>query len=144
MRAVGARRSEASGLVLRLSRQAELVYARDLPDGIELVVDLTAEFAMAKGIANGRDYICMPTLDTGAPGQEAFVSALRRISECDGGVFIHCASGHGRSAMLAAAVLIDKGIARTAEEAERILQQARPGIRLKPAQKAMLEDLASR
>jgi protein-tyrosine phosphatase len=113
--------------------------ARELPEGVSLVVDLTAEFPEPRGVLRGRSYLCLPTLDTTAPEQAAFVSLIERLKGHAGGIYVHCASGHGRSATVAAGLLLARGLARDAREAEQILRRARPGIRLKKAQRALLQ-----
>jgi protein-tyrosine phosphatase len=47
-----------------------------------------------------------------------------------GTIYIHCAQGHGRTGMFAAAVLLSSGQAATPEEALRLVTSARPGVRL--------------
>jgi protein-tyrosine phosphatase len=111
---------------------------KELPPTVDLVVDLTAEFAEPRGVCAGRTYLCLPTLDTLAPDGMAFAELVRRVTAWPGVVYIHCASGHGRSATLAAAVLIARGLARDAAEAEAVLRGVRPGVRLKKAQRELL------
>jgi protein-tyrosine phosphatase len=111
---------------------------REVPAGVTLVVDLTAELPEPRGVLSGRSYICLPTLDTMAPDCEAFAALVARLKDHTGGVYIHCASGHGRSATVAAALLIARGLACDAREAEQMLRRVRPGVRLKKAQRALL------
>jgi protein-tyrosine phosphatase len=110
----------------------------DLPPDIDLVVDLTAEFPEPRGVRDGRTYLCLPTLDTLAPDEGAFGELVRRVARWPGRAYVHCASGHGRSATVAAAVLIVRGLARDAKEAEALLRRVRPGVRLKKAQRELL------
>jgi protein-tyrosine phosphatase len=49
-------------------------------------------------------------------------------------VYIHCAFGRGRSATVAAAVLLRLSHARNADEAVELLVRARPIVRVKGAQ----------
>src|SRR5207253_2722028 len=51
---------------LWLGRRA---FDRELPPGIGLVIDLTAEFAAPRGVRSGREYHCVPTLDATAPDE---------------------------------------------------------------------------
>jgi protein-tyrosine phosphatase len=120
---------------LWLGRRA---FVRELPPGVLLVVDLTAEFPAPSGIRSGRDYLALPTLDGIAPDEDSFRAALARVAACPGPVYIHCAQGHGRSALLAAAVLLRRGLAGDVRQAEAMLRQARPGVRLKPGQRRLL------
>jgi protein-tyrosine phosphatase len=110
----------------------------EIPAGVRWVVDVTAEFWVAGRVRAGREYLCFPTLDAHVCGDADFVRAVRRVAELDGGVLIHCAQGHGRSAALAAGILIARGLAEDADAAERLMVAARPKVGLKPAQRALV------
>jgi protein-tyrosine phosphatase len=114
-------------------------YARELPADISMVVDLTAEFPEPRGVRKGRSYVCLPTLDTTAPAAAALREVVRRVDEHSGNVYIHCASGHGRSATVAAALLLARGLATDVAQAESLLRSRRPGIRLTRVQRVLLE-----
>ena len=58
------------------------------------------------------------------------------------GVYIHCAQGHGRTGFFACALLLRRGLAATAAEAEARVVAARPGVKLRQAQRAFLMSLA--
>lgn len=103
---------------------------KELPPGVTLIVDLTSEFGEPQAVRAGRAYLCLPTLDNAAPAPEAFRDAVREAAACTGAVYVHCALGHGRSALAAAAVLMACGLAVTPEEALVRVKQARPGVRL--------------
>ena len=110
--------------------------AGELPVGVRLVVDLTSEFP--KGvIPAGVGYCSLPCLDAAAPDLVVFEATVSRAIESEA-VYIHCALGHGRSATLAAAVLVGRGIAGSAEEAEGMLARLRPGVGLCLAQRRLL------
>jgi protein-tyrosine phosphatase len=113
----------------------------DLPAGVVLVVDLTAEFFVARGVRAGRDYLALPTLDGTAPDEARARAVLAQLAEHPGPVYIHCAAGYGRSALLAAAVLLWRGLAADDRDAEARLRQVRPGVRLLPAQRQLLRRL---
>lgn len=114
-------------------------YHHEIPAGVRWVIDLTAEFGVARRVrSGGRDYLCWPTLDGHVCDDRTFVEAARRIAALEGGVYIHCAQGHGRSAALAAAVLILRGLANDLNEAQRMLVAARPKIALKASQRRLL------
>jgi hypothetical protein len=132
-----------------------LPFERDLPTDTRLVIDLTGEFVPRRGVragSAGRAYVCVPTLDGSAPSESALAHVLERIEACGfnhggnggGSVYIHCAQGRGRSAAVAAAVLIARGIATDVAGAERIMVGARPMIRLNAAQRAWVERVTSR
>jgi protein-tyrosine phosphatase len=114
---------------------------RDLPAGVVLVVDLTAEFFAARGVRSGREYLALPTLDGTAPDEARFRAVLARLAEHPGPVYLHCAAGYGRSALLAAALLLARGLATDARQAEARLREVRPGVRLKPPQRRLLRRL---
>lgn len=109
--------------------------ARELPAGARRVVDLTAEIVADRGIRTRETYLCAPALDGTAPAPATLRSLVARLRD-ETGLFIHCASGHGRSATLAAALLIARGEASTPAEAEKLMQKKRPGIRINPLQKS--------
>jgi len=120
---------------LFLGRQ---VPARALPPATRIVVDLTAELPAPAGLADGREYHCLPALDTSVPRYEEFAALARRIAGEPAAVYVHCAAGRGRSATFAAAVLLARGLAQSPAEAESRLRAARPGVRLHAAQRALL------
>jgi protein-tyrosine phosphatase len=107
------------------------------------VVDLTAEFFAARGVRSGRDYLALPTLDGTAPDEVRFRTLLASLADHPGPVYIHCAAGYGRSALLAAALLLARGLAADARQAEARLREVRPGVRLKPPQRRLLRRLVA-
>ena len=111
--------------------------AGELPPGVSTVVDLTAEFWEPAGVRTGRRYLCVPTLDSTASDEAAFRDALDCVAAADGPVYIHCAQGFGRSAALAAALLVRRGAARDVDEAVAMLAKARPGVRLTRRQREL-------
>jgi len=121
--------------------------ANDLPEGVTLIVDLTTEFAAPRGVLKGRQYLCVPALDASIPEAGDFIAAVEQICRHDGGTLVHCALGRGRSATVVAGVLIAKGVATNAEDAERIMKSARPEVGLNAVQqrflKAQIERLKS-
>jgi protein-tyrosine phosphatase len=123
---------------LWLGRRA---FVRELPPGIALVVDLTAEFAAPHGIRHGREYVCVPTLDDTAPDESALRLTIERILAHKGPVYVHCAQGRGRSALVAAGVLVRRGLAVDARKAEEMLRDIRSCVRLTPGQRKMLAQI---
>jgi protein-tyrosine phosphatase len=113
--------------------------ARDLPPQIDLVVDLTAEFPKSRSL-RVRRYECLPTLDGTPPDARRLRALADELAGDPGPIYVHCAAGHARSATLAAAILIARGLARDADDAERIMRERRPGIRINPRQRRMLND----
>lgn len=105
------------------------------PPGVELVVDVTAEFAKPAYHPAGVAYAALPTLDAFVPEPAAYAAALAAAAAARS-VLVHCANGHGRSAAFMAALLVKKGLARDVDEAMGLIRRARPGCRLNPAQRA--------
>ena len=113
------------------------------------VVNMCVEFGDRLGLAGkGCAYLREPLLDGTAPFPEsldrtvAWVMARRDpslVEETSGRVLIHCAQGHGRSAAVAACVLLATGEAQTVDEAIERMRASRPGIRLGRAQRAAVE-----
>jgi hypothetical protein len=111
----------------------------ELPAGIAIVVDLCAELPAAPGVAAGHRYLAIPTLDATAPSPGEIVRAVDAVLAAPGAAFIHCAFGHGRSATIAAAVLVRRGDA-TLDDVERMLRAARPRIGLNAHQRRALAE----
>jgi hypothetical protein len=118
-------------------------FVRELPAGTTLIVDMTCEFPIPRAVAEGREYLCVPTLDGTAPPESALREVLARASGCAGNVYIHCAQGRGRSAAVAAAILIARGTAGDVDEAEAIMRRVRPRIRLNNAQRAWVRRVSA-
>lgn len=115
----------------------------EVPDNIELIVDLTSEFAELKSVSYGRNYICLPVLDGYVPKKDDFISLLKKVNEFKGDVYIHCAEGHGRTGLVAAALLILKGKAESAEEALQIIKLAREKVNLNSEQYYFLSGMVN-
>jgi protein-tyrosine phosphatase len=109
----------------------------ELPSGIAIVVDLCAELPAGPGVADGRRYLAIPTLDATSPTPDQIAGAVDAVLEAGGAAFIHCAFGHGRSATVAAALLIRRGDA-TLDDVERLLRSRRPRIGLNAHQRRAL------
>ncbi|MFT3775390.1 MAG: hypothetical protein QM820_59345 [Minicystis sp.] len=111
--------------------------AHEVPANIGAVVDLTAELPAAAGVRRRAGYVCVPVLDGTAPDAETLRSLMDRLRD-EKGILLHCASGHGRSATVAAALMMARGLAGDVEEAEAQMRRARPGIRLRAGQRALV------
>jgi protein-tyrosine phosphatase len=116
------------------------VGAHELPPAVVLVADLTSEFAAARDIVRGSAaYRSLPTLDAAAPpNPRVFDDLVRALAGASAPVYVHCALGHGRSALVVAAVLVARGLANDAARAEALIKAARPGVGLNKAQRAFL------
>lgn len=108
----------------------------ELPPGVKLVVDLTCELWESRGVRGACDYLSCPTLDAGVPDLEK-LSGIRGTSDP---ILIQCAQGHGRSAWVAALLLMDRGIADNADVAIRRIAAARPRIRINAGQMQRLRN----
>ncbi len=116
---------------------------KKLPDTVQCIVDLTAEFGEPKRVRANRAYHCVPTLDAAAPPLAAFNQSVRMVRENVAerkGVYVHCAKGHGRSAMVVTAALVASGYAGSLDEAEAITAKARPGVKINAVQRALLRE----
>jgi protein-tyrosine phosphatase len=111
----------------------------EMPPGVDMVVDLTAEFPEPRGVRQGREYVCLPILDNTAPDESSLRRLVERVVAWPGVVLVHCANGHRRSGLVVAAVLLARGEAADAAEAIKIVKAARPGVRLKKAQRELLQ-----
>lgn len=112
--------------------------AGELPVGVRVVVDLTAEFHEPRGVRLAVRYLSLPILDASSPPDTEFVTLLNGLAVDPGPLLFHCASGHGRSALVAAGLLLWRGLAIDEREAEAKLRAVRPGVRLGNGQRLML------
>lgn len=121
----------------QLSREHEAELAAH---SVCAVLDLTCEFAEASFLRH-LDYRSIPILDTHTPPLEALQEGADFLvqSAAQGPVYVHCALGHGRSALFVAAYLIRSRKAKTADEAIEFIRARRPNIGLHPGQRAVLE-----
>ncbi|MEK7867121.1 MAG: dual specificity protein phosphatase family protein [Planctomycetota bacterium] len=118
-----------------------LLFPGDVADlsreGVRAVVSLCAEFddPLDRLRAAGIEHLHLPTPDLTPPSQEDLTRAVAFIGErASRGerVYVHCASGVGRSATVAACWLVRQG--RTPEDALALLAKARPAVSLRSAQ----------
>ncbi len=113
-------------------------YPRELPPDVKLVVDLTSEFARSIPKSSPIEYLCLPILDASMPSVSELDALVRRVAAHAGPVYIHCAQGHGRSAVVAGALLVSRGIARDALDAESLMKSIRPGVHMSRLQRERL------
>jgi protein-tyrosine phosphatase len=111
----------------------------ELPEGCRLVVDLTTEFPEARAITRDRPYLSLPILNRHVPSAEAMLSVLRALADFEGPVYVHCGAGRGRTAMLAAALLVLRGHCPDLDAAEALLRQRRPGVHIHPVQRRLID-----
>lgn len=120
---------------LRLARR---LLARELPTDVELVVDLTAEFPSR---TLGPNYQNLRILDGGRPDPVELRRILDRLPR-DGVTLVHCAQGHGRTALFVACLLIDREGLDAATAVARVIA-VRPRARMNRAQRAFVDGFAS-
>jgi protein-tyrosine phosphatase len=114
-------------------------FLQELPANINLIVDLTAEFPARPKVIAGKTYICLPTLDGMVPGDRPFRELIEQLVLWQGNMYIHCALGHGRSATVAAALLVAKKLAENGAQAEAAIASKRPQIGLTKVQRHLLK-----
>jgi protein-tyrosine phosphatase len=107
----------------------------ELPARIGLVLDMTAEFVEPVEVRTGRVYVCVPALDASVPRVAELVEAIARVAQFEGNIYVHCAAGHGRSAMAMGVLLVVRGVARDLEHAEQLMRQVRPRVKLRTTQR---------
>jgi len=112
----------------------------ELPPDVAVVVDLTAELPVDRRVRHGRRYIALPTLDATGPRTGAFRALLDDLAAETAPVYIHCAAGRGRSATVAAALLVRRGLASDIGGAVRLMRRHRPGVFLRRAQRRRAEE----
>lgn len=90
---------------------------KSLPEGITLVLDLTAEFPTPRSIRKNVRFMCVPTLDGCCPNFEVFRECSESTDAERRRIYICCANGFGRSVTVMAAILGYRSVCRSAEEA---------------------------
>lgn len=110
------------------------------PAGIEEIVDLTSEFAEPVAIRRAHAYISFPILDAAAPEPAALVGFVRSLDIAPRSRYVHCAEGHGRTGLVASALLLWRNLATSPDEALAAVQRVRPSVRLNTVQRRCLSD----
>ncbi|XP_048442007.1 uncharacterized protein YnbD isoform X1 [Pyrus x bretschneideri] len=113
-----------------------------LPPGDPAIVDCTCEFPRNSEVS-GHSYLCVPTWDTRAPPPVAIESAVKwacRKRAQNKPVFVHCAYGHGRSVAVMCALLVALGVAEDWKNAEKLIREKRPYIRMNALHHRALEE----
>lgn len=111
-----------------------------IPPGNPAIVDCTCELPR---IVKGNSYLCVPTWDTRAPDPSEIESAVKwacRMQARGVPVFIHCAYGHGRSVAVMCALLVAVGAADDWKNAEKLIKQKRPYIRMNSLHRKALDE----
>ena len=103
---------------------------------ITTLVDLTAEFD--EHVPNGVSLLALPILD-GAPAEPSTLREMAKKIEASAmPIYIHCAQGHGRTSMVAAAVLLELRVAPNVPSALSMISKVRPGAKPNKAQRLAL------
>jgi protein-tyrosine phosphatase len=69
-------------------------------------------------------YVCHPILDTDATDAVKHVEFAKSLTPSPNGkLLIHCANGHGQTGMFAAIWLLAYGVATSADDAVKVIQQ---------------------
>lgn len=113
-----------------------------LGHGIDAVLNLCVEFGDFAKLGRTVVYRREGWLDGTAPTARQLQGAVDWIVEqhrAGRSVLVHCAQGHGRSALAAAGAMLALGLASSPDEASRLLSAARPTIRLHGAQRRLLD-----
>lgn len=112
--------------------------ARELPSEFVNVVDLTAEMEDPAEIREMTNYIALPILDAHVPTKSELHAAIAKLKP--GPTYIHCAQGHGRTALFTIALLAERGMIHSVEEGLEFVKKARPGIGLNKTQIEFVRD----
>ena len=114
--------------------------SHELPAEIDHVIDLTCEFTEPLALRR-KSYYLFPILDGFVPTSDLLRGWLNEIADLHGTIFIHCAEGHGRTGLFAAALLLHKGQFQNPDEALRFIRSKRSLVRLGSRQMKMLNEL---
>ncbi|KAJ0545898.1 putative tyrosine specific protein phosphatase [Helianthus annuus] len=113
-----------------------------MPPGKPAVVDCTCELPRVFRVS-GNGYLCVPTWDTRSPDPGGIESAVRwacRKKAQNIPVFVHCAYGHGRSVAVTCALLVALGVVDDWKNAEKLIKEKRPYIRMNSLHRKALEE----
>jgi len=125
----------------------DLVLGRRLLDrewdlNVDHIVDLTCEYEECPRQRHHAGYLSLPIVDGAAPPPLVLQSYAHRINSLSGRIYLHCAEGHGRTATVAAAVLLVRGHAADVDDALRQIAAVRPKARPYKRQLRALRDMA--
>ncbi len=111
--------------------------SHEFPANIDHVIDLTCEFTEPKALRS-TSYYSFQILDGCVPSCNQLRDWVAKTADLSGNIYIHCAEGHGRTGIFAAALLLHTGYAKTPDKALQLLKSKRPLIHLGQQQIAML------
>lgn len=113
--------------------------SHELPNHINHVIDLTCEFTEPKAL-RAKSYYSFQILDASVPASAQLRDWAELAAQLSGNIYIHCAEGHGRTGLFAAALLLQRGHLRTPDEALQFIKSKRPLVRLGHRQMAALHE----
>lgn len=112
----------------------------ELPRDVALIIDLTSEFLDPPSIRQHPGYHAEPVLDAGTIDVKKALLWAEQAAQVDGKVLVHCANGSGRSGHVSAICLIVWKEAKSAVDAIRMVQDARPVVSLNAKQVKAVRD----
>jgi hypothetical protein len=117
---------------------------RAAAEGWVAVLDLAAELSEPGALRTMANYRSLPVLDATAMSRAQLCEAVEWLKRhtATGPVYVHCAMGHSRSALVAAAYLLAVGLAPDAPSALKQLRALRSGVRLRRPQREALNRFA--
>lgn len=115
---------------------------RELPEDVDVVVDLTCEFVEPRGVRLAGRYISCPILDASSIDPRALAELAHDLASINARMFIHCAQGHGRTGLVAALFLIATKQAQSVDDAVAAVKSVRPHVGLTDPQMEALKHAA--
>lgn len=110
-------------------------------ENIEIVYDVRAN-AVQDGEMPTCPIMCSPIVEQDLAGSiQAGAMGIKEAYEAGKNIYIHCGSGNGRASVMAAAVLLELGIAKDLQSAEQLVKEARPSANIRPNMHEALEKL---
>jgi hypothetical protein len=130
---------------LYLGRRLSAREAARLPFKPAGVVDLMCEMPETPPLRHRETYASLPVLDGMPPSLEQLQAGAAWVAQrlATGPVYVHCALGHSRGAVLAAAVLLALRRADTAETAVHMVSDRRPKVWVSGGQLKVLRQFAA-
>lgn len=115
----------------------------ELPGDLAAILDLTCELSDPEEVRRHAGYYCLPILDANGVCPEALIACILQFPPPSRGtVLVHCANGHGRTGLVAAAWLLSHRLAADPADALHQLKSVRPAIRLRRRQHQLLKESA--
>jgi protein-tyrosine phosphatase len=118
------------------------LFPSEYPPGVDHVLDLTCEFPEFRAVRQATQYRSFPILDGHVPELTELIALTGQLGDADGTLYIHCAEGYGRAALVSASILLARGLAADPHEAIRMVEARRPGVALRRSQRRMVFEVA--